>query len=212
MGFLTYILVFVSVMAVMLLIQIYTQVKKMSQPERMLIPNQRPLSLDRERYIAEQLQRVSGYQFERAAAFQFGAIEVVVFRQKGTQRFLSFFFHQKISVTAESRFDETTSLETSTTGSTGVFPARPKAYRQSFPDAPIETTWQRHLEGESWLIQKFGIGWSPLPHSYEETLMNSMRLSMQYIRSIPFYPFVVLFRFFFIRPLFNNKTIQQQFP
>jgi len=212
MEFLTPALIFVAVFVVVLLAQIYMQLKKMSRPERMIVPINRPLTLDRERYIAEQLQRVASEQFERAAVFQFGAVEAIVFRQKGTQLFLNFYFHQKISATVESRFNDTTFLETSSSGSVGLFPARPGAYRQSFPDVPVEVVWQRHLEGEAWLMQKFGIGWTPLTGSYEQTLVNSLRLSINHVRSIPLYPFVVFYRYFVTRHLFNHKTIQQQFP
>jgi len=205
-------ILFVAAVPLVIAFQVYILVRKMSEPENMLKPIVGGLSADKEQYIASQGAWLESHGLQRLTSFQFGAIQSVVFQQKGAQRFFTLLFHQKITFEIESRFDEMTFLETATSGSTGMFPARPGAYKQSFPGATPEQAWQRHLDGEAYLIQKFGIQWRALNLPFEQMLIQSLRASMLYVRSIPFYPFLALYWFFVSRQLCRNKTVQQQFP
>lgn len=124
----------------------------------------------------------------------------------------SIYFHKAVTYNLESRFDDLTCLDTATSGSTGMFPPRPGNYKQSFPHASAEEAWQRHLEGEAYLMHKFGIAWKPLIKSYEETLLHTMRLHMKHVRSIPFWPFRSLYRYTVSRQKLANRSIQQLYP
>ncbi|HSY19974.1 MAG TPA: hypothetical protein VK815_16640 [Candidatus Acidoferrales bacterium] len=195
----------------LIVVQVYFLVRKMSEPEKMLKPIEGGLSANRERFVESQKTWLDSNELQRLTSFQFGAIQSVVFQQKGAQRFFIFHFHQKNTFEIESRFSEDSHLETSNSGSSGMFPARPKVYKQSFPGMTPEQLWQRHLEGEAYAMGKFSIAWHPLNQPYEQILINSLRMTMNYVRSIPFYPFRALYWYFVTRNLVNNRTIQQQF-
>jgi len=205
-------LLFFAAFPLIIAAQVYLLVRKMSEPEKMLKPIVGNFSPDKEQIIAGHIAWLNARDMRRVTSFEFGAIQTVVFQQHGTQRFFNILFHQKVSYDMESRFDETTFLETSTGGSAGMFPARPKAYKQSFPGMSPEQAWQRHLEAEAYLMRKFGIVWRPLNQPYEQVLINSLRMSMNYVRSIPFYPFRALYWYLVTRQRFSNRSIQQQFP
>ena len=97
-------------------------------------------------------------------------------------------------------------------GATGMFPARPNHYRQSFPNATLDDLCLRHLEGEEYLIKKFGLRWKPLTLPYEEMLLKGMRSQMEHVRSIPLYPARALYWYAITRKKVANRSVQQQFP
>jgi len=206
------IIIFFVLMPLLIVVQVYFLVRKMSEPEKMLKAIEGGLSANRERFIESQKAWLDSNELQRLTSFQFGAIQSVVFQQKGTQRFFIFHFHQNNTFEIESRFSEDSHLETSNSGSSGMFPARSKVYKQSYPGVTPEELWQRHLEGEAYLMQKFSIAWRPLNQPYEQVLTNSLRMTMNYVRSIPFYPFRALYWFFVTRYAVRNKSVQQQFP
>jgi hypothetical protein len=47
---------------------------------------------------------------------------------------------------------------------------------------------------------------------YEQLLLYNIRLNMQYVRSIPFYPFRALYWYAVMRGRMANRSIQQQYP
>ena len=197
----------------LIVIQVYFLVRKMSEPEKMMKPIERGLGPSKEQFIGSHKAWLDSQQLEWLTCFQFSIIQSAVFQQRGTQRFFIFHFHQqKITYEVESRFEEDSHLETSTSGNSGMFPARPKVFKQSFPGLTPEQAWARHLEGEAYLMQKFGLTWRPLNQPYEQVLLNSLRMTMMYVRSIPFYPFRALYWFFVTRFAVRNKSVQQQFP
>ena len=152
--------------------------------------------------------------FRQISSYRFGSIEVVTFKQEGAQRFFSVLFHNRITFSLASYFDDVdcTSLETSMSGSTGMFPARSNAFRQSFPGATLDEICQRHLEAEDYLMKKFNLRWKPLTLSPEERTIKGIRLHMQHVRSIPFYPVRALYWYAVSRRKIANRTVQQQFP
>jgi hypothetical protein len=192
--------------------QVYFLARKMSEPEKMLIPS--GLDVDKQQILSGYQAWLSANNFYPVASFQFSRIQVATFQQKDSQRFFSFTFHQRLTFSIETYFDDTdcTCLDTGTSGSTGMFPQRPHQYEQSFPNASADEAWRRHLEAEPYLIKKFGIQWKPLTVPYEQILLKAMRLRMQYVRSIPFYPFLALYWYFVSRSRMANRSIQQQYP
>ncbi|MBW8863745.1 MAG: hypothetical protein JF609_02270 [Verrucomicrobia bacterium] len=164
----------IAAMPFVVALQVYFLVRKMSEPENMLKPvGPRGLGSTGEDAIARQQAWLDANGLQRLTSFEFGIIRAVVFQQRGTQRFFTFHVHQqKVSHEAESRFDEVTHLETSNSGNSGMFPARPGVYKQSFPGLTPEQLWQRHLEGEAYLMQKFSLGWRPLNLPYEQVVIS----------------------------------------
>jgi hypothetical protein len=204
--------VFILAMPLMIVVQVYLLVLKMSKPEQMLRPIPGGLSADRQEILLAYRDWLAAVNLEYLTSFQFGSIQVAVFQQPGTQRFFSFYFHKTLSYSIESRFDDRSFFETGTSGGMGMFPARPGAYRQSFPRARADEAWQRHLEAEDYLMKKFGLAWQPLSGPYEAVLINSLRLTMNYVRSIPLWPFRSLYWYAVSRSRLANKSVQQLYP
>jgi hypothetical protein len=193
-------------------VQVYALVQKMSEPEKMLQPLNEGLSADKQQIVLAHRDWLAARQLQYLTAFQFGSIQVAVFQQENAPRFFSIYFHQHVTYDLETRFDELTMLDTATSGSTGMFPARPGSYKQSFPGADAESVWQRHLEAEDYLVKKFNITWQPLTKPYVEILVNGLRLQMQHVRSIPLYPLRALYWYAVTRHRMANRSIQQQYP
>jgi hypothetical protein len=93
-----------------------------------------------------------------------------------------------------------------------MFPRRPCQYQQGFPGITAEEAWRRHLEAETYLLQRFGVRRKSLAMPYEQILLKAMRLRMAFVRSIPFYPIRALYWFAVVRARMAGKSIQQQFP
>ncbi len=196
-------------------LQVYFLVRKMSEPEKMLILLPNGLSPGRQQIVDQHLPWLNSMQLDPLPAHKFGTIEVATFQQRGTQRFLSIMFSsRRITYAADTYFDDTecTNLETSTGGSAGMFPPRSNQYLQSFPGATADVAWQRHLEGETYVMSRFGARFQPLTLSFEEILLKGIRMRMEYVRAIPFYPFRALYWFFISRSRLANRTVEQQFP
>jgi hypothetical protein len=205
-------LIFVTAVPLVIAGQVYVLVTKMSQPEKMMRPLANGLTPDEEQVIAIHRDWLAACNFQYLTGFQFSLIRVVVFQQQGTQRFLSFYFHQKLSYCFETFFDDLTCLDTSTSGSTGMFPSRPGNYKQSFPGVRADEALKRHLEAEEYLKAKFGFTFRPLSQPYEERLLNTMRLHMRHVRSLFLWPFRALYWYAVNRRRMANRSIQQQFP
>jgi hypothetical protein len=191
--------------------QIYLQGRKMSEPEKMLRPIAGGLTTQQAEIISRHKDWLASVGLEFRTSFQFGIIRVAVFQQGNQPRFFSFMFHQRITFSVESYLEDLTILDTSTSGSLGLFP-RPGSYAQSFPNISSEEAWRRHLEGEAHLTRKFGFSWVPLHRSYEEIMLAAMRVRMKYNRSQPFWPLRVLYRYAVTRHRIANRSIVQQFP
>ena len=199
------------VVAVVLLAQICLLGRKMSEPEKMLIPMPEGLGPRQQETISRHAAWLASMKLEYRTSFQFGNIQAAVFQQGDLPRFFSFLFHQSTVFAAESYLADLTVLDTGSSGNQGLFP-RPGAYAQSFPKASAEEVWQRHLEGEAHLAKKFGFQWAPIPRSYEDLMMAAVRLRMQHNRAQPFWPVRVLYRYCVTRHRSSNRTIAQQLP
>ena len=93
-----------------------------------------------------------------------------------------------------------------------MLPQRPRQYQQSFPNVAVDEAWRRHLDAEVYVMQRFGVRLQPLRMSYEQMLLKALRMRMEFVRSIPLYPFRALFWYFIKRGRMANRSIQQQFP
>lgn len=194
--------------------QVWFLVRKMSEPEKMLVPLPNGLAPGRQMVVAQMQEWLNAMEMEPVFARRFGMIETVTFQQRGAPRFFSILFHKSTTFSFETYFDDTdcTCLDTGTSGSGGMFPTRLHQYQQSFPNASPDEAWQRHYDAELYLVQRFGLRYQQLTMPYEDILLKAMRLRMQHVRSIPLYPFRALYWYFVSRGQLAHRTIQQQFP
>lgn len=194
--------------------QVWYLVRKMSEPEKMLRPMPGGLSAARQQILANYQGWLNEKKLFHIATYQFGSIQVATYQQQGAPRFFSFYFHKQLTFCAETYFDDDdcTCLDTGTSGHIGMFPRRPHQYQQSFPQVTPEIAWQRHLEAENYLMERFGIKCRLLKQPYEQILTKAMRLRMTFVRSIPLYPFRALYWYAISRSQMANRSIQQQFP
>ena len=203
--------VFLIVLVILLVGAVYFTMRKMSEPEKMLRWTGAQLNANEQSTVSKYSQWLASQGLQFRNSYQFGRLRGVVFQQENQPRFFTFLFQPRLTFSAESYLDDLTILDTSTSGTLGMVP-RPGAYAQSFPNLPAQEAWQRHLEGESQLAQRFGFHWLPLSKPYEEILPEALRVRIRYNRSQSFWPFRVLYRYFVTRHRVNNRSIAQQFP
>lgn len=203
--------VWIAIVPAVVVLQIYLLGLKMSEPEKMMRPIKTGLTPFQKQALEKYMPWLNSVNLSCCTSFQFGSIQAVVFQQGDLPRYLSFMFHKRLTFAAESYLGDLTILDTSNSGSLGLFP-RPGAYAQSLPGLPPEQLWEKHLEGEAQLTKKFGYRWVPLHRSYEDLVIPAMRVRMAYNRSQLFWPFRVLCRYAWTRHRIRNRTIAQQFP
>jgi hypothetical protein len=207
-------ILFLVAFPTVLIVQIYLLGVKMSAPEKMLkvFPEGLgALTPAQRQTIAEHQELLTSANLQFRACYQFGAIKAVTFQQLDQPRFFSFMFHQRTTCCAETYWEHLTLLDTSNSGSIGLFP-RPGAYAQSFPGISAEEIWRRHLEGEAYLNEKFKFPRVHITRPYEDVVVSAMRIRMQYNRAQSFWPVRVLYRYFVTRKKIANRTVMQQFP
>ena len=206
--------IFIASVPLIIAGQVWFLVIRMSKPENMFIPLPAGPSPFRQPIISSHQAWLDANHLEFVTSFRFGNIEVATYQQRETQRFFSFYFHQQVTFSIETYFDDTecACLDTSTSTGIGMFPQRPRQYQQGFPGISAEDAWRRHLEAEAYLMQRFGIRKQRLGMPYEQVLLKAMRLRMAYVRSLPFYPIRALYWFAVNRARMANKSIQQQYP
>lgn len=204
-------LLWIGAVPVILIAQIYLLGRRMSEPEKMMCVLPGGLDARQQEIIACYNEWLAAQKLQFRTAFRFGSIRAAVFQQENQPRFFTFLFHKEVTFSAESYLEDLTILDTSNSGSLGLFP-RPGAYAQSLPHTSAQALWQKHLEGEAHLAQKFGFRWVPIRRSYEDLVIEALRVRMKYNRSQFLWPVRVLYRYFVTRHVIANKTIAQQFP
>lgn len=204
-------LLWIGAVPTVLIGQIYLLGRKMSEPEKMMCVTPNGLNDQQRETIARYNEWLNSANMDFRTTFKFGAIQVAVFQEKDQPRFFSFLFHQRVTFSAESYWEDLTILDTSNSGSLGLFP-RPRAYAQSFPNLSAQETWKRHLDGEAYLTKKFGFKGLPIMRPYEDLVADAMRVRMKYNRAQLFWPIRVLYRYFVTRHRIANRTIMEQYP
>lgn len=204
-------LVLILVVPAVLIGQIYLLGRMMSTPEKMLKPLTHGLTALHQETLVRYKDWLASVGLEYRSCFQFGVASVIVFQQGNEPRYFSFLLHRKLSFTIETYLADLTIYETGTSGSVNLFP-RPGSYAESFPDTSPSEAWLRHLEGEAYLTRKFGFRWVPLNRSYEEILLDAIRLRMKYNRSQAFWPVRVLYRYAVNRHTFPDRSVAEQYP
>jgi len=192
--------------------QVYLLVRRMSEPENMFQSFPRGLDAARQQMLSGYQPWLASQNLYPVANFQFGAIQVAAFQQRDTQRFFFFNFHKTLTFCADTYFSDDVCLETSNSGQIGMFPRRPNKYAQSFPNVTPEELWRRHLEGEGYLLKRFKIDTKSLSFPCEQLALYNIRLDIQYVRSIPLYPFRALYWCAVNRSRMANRSIQEQYP
>ena len=190
---------------------VYSMGRKLSEPEKLLYRTPGGLGPHEKAFMAVYQDWLASARLRYLTAFQFQSIHVAVYQYEDQPRFFSFLFHKQVTFSAETNFEEMKILDTSSSGTIGLLP-RPGAYGQSFPGASAQEIWEKHLEGEAHLKMKLGLRPAPVNRPYEETMLEALRVRMQYVRSQSFWPVRVLYRYFVTRHLIKGRTIAQRFP
>ena len=207
-----FLLMLLAVAPILIIVQVYLLVLKMSEPEKMLQPIPGGLNALRQQVLLDHRDWFSARGLEYLTSFQFGKIQVAVFKQQTASRYFCFNFMQSWSYDLITSFDETNGLTTSSSNGIGMFPMPSGDFKQGFPNATADEIWQRHLEAEEYLARKFGLAPRPLTMTYEQHVIDGIRKQMAYVRSIPLWPIRSLYWFAVTRSRMANRSIQQQFP
>jgi hypothetical protein len=190
----------------------YLQVRAMSTPEKMMRPIAGGLSSEKQQIVLDHKEWLTSKNLHYITSFQFGSTQVAAFQQTATSRFFCFYFGPSFSYDIMSIFDDTNGLTTASNTGIGMFPFEPGTYKQGFPQLGPDLLWQRHMEAEAHLINKFGFRWQPLTKTFEQMTLDAIRRQMLHVRSIPLYPFRAIYWFTVKRKQMANRTIQQQYP
>jgi hypothetical protein len=204
--------IFIAASPLILIGSIYFMVLKVSEPEKLMGPIAGGLSADRQEVVLQHKEwlAVQGYQY--LTSFQFSTIQVIVFQQANAPRFFSLNFAKSMSYDLVTQFDDKNGLTTGTSGAIGMFPVTPGSYKQSFPNAAADIALQRHLEAETYIINKAGIVCQPITKPYEEIVVDGIRAQMKHVRSIALWPVRAVGWYFVNRKKMANLSVQQQFP
>jgi hypothetical protein len=192
--------------------QVYFLGRRMSEPEKMLVNISDGLTIEQQSTIDHYKEWLSSAKLQFQTAFLFGRITAAVFQEEDQPRFFSFLFHPYgVIFSAESYLEDSKIVDTTNSRNLGMFP-RPGAYAQGFPHASAQETWQKHLEGEIYLRERFGLKLASDNRPYQELVIAAMRIRMKYNCSQFLWPVRVLVRYFVTRHFMVNRTIAQQYP
>ena len=206
-------LIFLAILPCLVMFAVYSQVMKMTKPEEMMFSLPEGLDANKQGVIERHRDWLVARQLQYLTAFRFGQIVAVVFQQTGAPRFLSFYFvNETWKYDLVTRFNGRESLTTASGNSAFSLPRTPGAYLQSFTGVTLDDLWQRHVEAEAYLLQKFHITWETMTVSYLDHVMDGIRRQAQHIRSIALWPVVALYGYFVKRHRMVNCPVQSQYP
>ncbi|HWD17988.1 MAG TPA: hypothetical protein VHB20_01815 [Verrucomicrobiae bacterium] len=188
---------------------IYQHTRAISSAEKLFVMLPGGLPPEKEAFILRYEQWLNAQLLEYHCSFRFGMAQVSVFKQKDQPRYFSFLFHSFTSCCIDSFFDASGNLETSNSGSNGLY-QHPRGYIQSFPKCPPPELWQRHLEGEQYLTVNLGWRLQPFAEPYANHLIATTNALIAHNRTQSLWPFRILYRFFVTRFAIRNKSIAQQ--
>jgi hypothetical protein len=208
----TSILIHIATVMLIVVVVMYGVMTKLSNPEKLLRPISGELSPARQAIVLQHQEWLAAQGYQFLTSFQFSTIQVVVFQQTDAPRYFNLNFHKSTTYDLVTRFDDTRSLTTATSDSIGMIPPAPGCYKQGFPRAAADLALQRHLEAETYLINKFGIVCQAVTKPYEQLLIDGMRAEVAHVKSMPLWPIRGIYWYFVNRTRMANRTIQEQFP
>jgi hypothetical protein len=108
------------------------------------------------------------------------------------------------------KFANDISLTTASTSDANSFPGHLEAYLQTFSKLSLDERWYRHVEMENYLIDTGGAGLIQMDVSFEKEFSDASQKRINYICSIPLWPFRGAYWYFVRRHLWHNKSIKTQ--
>jgi hypothetical protein len=171
------------------------------------------LRLRPEQFPQEWRDFIVEHGLSNAGSFQYEATPFTVFHQVTDTTV----FRAMVVMTSGGRqivdfvteFANDSSLTTSAGNGLGMFPRCEKSYSQGFPNAPIRALFQRHMDGEAFLLNTDRVQISPLTMSLLERLENGVRAQAALVGKTPLYWLKASYWFWVRRFLIANKTVEQ---
>jgi hypothetical protein len=116
----------------------------------------------------------------------------------------------KIQYNLVTIFEKDIVLTTSSTKDEGFFPCPPGSYMQNFSSKSFDQRWHQHLEMENYLMDAGQVQLIDQDINFEQYLIEVIRRQMEFIRTLPFWPFRGLYWHFIRRYIWRNKSIKTQ--
>lgn len=107
-------------------------------------------------------------------------------------------------------FENDRGLTTSNTKDGQLLPPAPGNYKQTFSTDDLDDLYQRHQQAVEYLVNTGGAGLGACDKPAEQVLLDSIRETTQYIRSLPLWPIRGIYWYLVRQKLRHNLSIQQQ--
>ena len=101
------------------------------------------------------------------------------------------------------------SLSTANSIDAQLHPKAPGFYHQTFSKITLDEQWYRHIEAENYLMDEGGAQLVNTEESFEDLFLRSEQKQRKFVRSIPFWPFLILYWFFVRKRLWHGKSIRE---
>jgi hypothetical protein len=149
--------------------------------------------------------------FEFVGNFRLGPVYIAGWEHtKRPSFFCEYRIQRKEFFDMVTTFADDMSLTTGSTKDGQLNPKPPGDYFQTFSNLSLGQLWEKHVEGENYLVGKGGVKLPEIMLLFEDEITGALCKELEYHKSIPLYHFRVPFWFFFRRRRWHNKSIQAQ--
>lgn len=138
----------------------------------------------------------------------FQKIFMAVWRRTDRPTFLCTYLMNVTDIVTE--FAGDISLTTANSRAAQYAPKPPENYSQTFSRVTLDEQWRRHLEMENFLMDAGGAELVYAEIQFEEYFIGSVRKSLRYVRSIPYWYLLGAYWYFVRQNLWHNKSIKTQ--
>ncbi len=116
----------------------------------------------------------------------------------------------KIAHDLTTEFADGISITTVDTKDSNCLPLASGAYIQSFSRMSFDENWQRHIEAENYLMDYGQARLEANDTPFEQAFVEAIRRQINYIRTLPLWPFRGTYWHLVRKHLLHNKSIQTQ--
>ena len=115
----------------------------------------------------------------------------------------------KISRYFVTEFNGGGGLSTSNSPDACMFPVRPGDYAQTFPNSTIEEQWNWHLHAREHLEKNLDVEICSNNSDFEKMFVAGVKRPIEYITTLPLWPFRAPYWFFVRRKRMRGKTVSE---
>lgn len=142
-----------------------------------------------------------------------GSPVIAAWQQAGSPTYVCVYFimgnPMTIDIVSIFQREPALGLTTGSSRDAHFIPHRPGNPMQSFNTRDIATLWRHHLDAEAMLAAELDVRAPASPDEpLEQLMMDAIRGQMAYVRTIPFWPAVMVWRYCVTRFTRHNRTLR----